>query len=380
MKRILAYSTLLFGLALAPPLLAASANGKSGSITVLNANVSSGTATTGSSVAVETYLSAGQNMYTGSEARTNVVAIQVTGTFTATLTFQASYDLGSTWVSFPVVVAPIPTTNITGTGVTTTTGTGKWYANTAGATNFRVTCTAYTSGTATVVLEKSTGSQLVTIQGMPTITTAGGAADGAAVSGNPTLIAGQDGTLAQSLKTDSTGRLEVIGGAADDAAIAGNPVPVGVKAIADAAQPSAVTAGDVAYAVSTLERIPIVTTRHPNAFNCRVATSTATTLTAVGGSCAAPGAGLSLYISDISFASSVDGDVTTADAYMTIKSGTGGTCGSGTAVLWGLGSLAKTSVAQQFRQPIKVAANSEICWIHSVAGSKTLNVQGYIAP
>lgn len=54
----------------------------------------------------------------------------------------------------------------------------------------------------------------------------GPAADGAAPVGNPVLTAGQDGTNVQSFKTDTTGRQEVIGGAADGAAPAGNPVLV----------------------------------------------------------------------------------------------------------------------------------------------------------
>jgi len=41
------------------------------------------------------------------------------------------------------------------------------------------------------------------------VTAVGSAADGAAVSGNPVLVAGQDGTNAQSLKTDTTGSLQV---------------------------------------------------------------------------------------------------------------------------------------------------------------------------
>jgi hypothetical protein len=57
----------------------------------------------------------------------------------------------------------------------------------------------------------------------------GAAADGAAVSGNPVLVAGQDGTNAQSLKTDSTGRLEVGGGQANGAALAGNPMVIAGK-------------------------------------------------------------------------------------------------------------------------------------------------------
>jgi hypothetical protein len=44
---------------------------------------------------------------------------------------------------------------------------------------------------------------------MPDATVIGKAADGAAVSGNPVLIAGQDGTNVQSLKTDASGELQV---------------------------------------------------------------------------------------------------------------------------------------------------------------------------
>lgn len=55
----------------------------------------------------------------------------------------------------------------------------------------------------------------------------GEVADGASLSGvNPVLVAGQDGTLVQSLLTDSTGRQVVVGAAADGAAVAGNPVLV----------------------------------------------------------------------------------------------------------------------------------------------------------
>lgn len=55
----------------------------------------------------------------------------------------------------------------------------------------------------------------------------GAAADGAAVTGNPVLIAGQDGTNAQSILTDTTGRQIIVGAAADGAAVAGNPVLIG---------------------------------------------------------------------------------------------------------------------------------------------------------
>lgn len=61
---------------------------------------------------------------------------------------------------------------------------------------------------------------------LPALVT-GAAADGAAVSGNPVLVAGQDGTNVQTLLTDTTGRLVNVGAAAAGAAISGNPVLMG---------------------------------------------------------------------------------------------------------------------------------------------------------
>lgn len=443
-------------LALTGALTASAAESISGSITAANANPSSGTATSGSTVALDL---AGGSMYDPVLYQYNSMAIQVTGTFTATLTFQSSFD-GSTWVSHTVTTAPV--TASIGTQVTTATAAGKWYANVSGIRKFRVTCTSYTSGTATVVLTAGSGAQLVAIQSMPplpagssalgTVTSVGSAADGAAVSGNPVLIAGQDGTNAQSLSVDSTGRAVVVGAAAtgaalsgnpvyvagsdgtnaqalrvqasnstaangavvlpakysaalptltdgnvafpqldvggrllvagsaaDDAAIAGNPVPVGVKAVAAASQPSSATAGDVVYPIATVERIPYVINGHPNPIHCNVAVSTATTLTAVGGQCAAPGAGLSIYITGINFGSSAASS-TAADAFPTIKSGTGGTCGTGTAVVWSAMTEANTTTTYTPSTPMRIAANSELCWIHSVAGSKVINITGFIAP
>src|SRR5207342_2011315 len=57
-------------------------------------------------------------------------------------------------------------------------------------------------------------------------------------------------------------------------------------------------------------------------FNCIVTNSTATTLTTLGGGCAAPGMGLSLYITSITASASVI-SATTEDQYLSIKSGIG---------------------------------------------------------
>lgn len=55
----------------------------------------------------------------------------------------------------------------------------------------------------------TTGGKLSVDPSGADVTTVGKAADGAAVSGNPVLMAGQDGTNVQSLKTDTSGELQV---------------------------------------------------------------------------------------------------------------------------------------------------------------------------
>lgn len=84
------------------------------------------------------------------------------------------------------------------------------------------TVTANQGGAWTVAATQS-GTWTVQ-QGTPPWSVVGAAADGAAPSGNPVLIAGQDGTNVQSLKTDTTGRLEMVGGAADGSPPSGAPV------------------------------------------------------------------------------------------------------------------------------------------------------------
>lgn len=119
-------------------------------------------------------------------------------------------------------------------------------------------------------------------------------------------------------------------------------------------------------------------TDHPNRFHCTVTVSTATTLTAVGGSCIAPGAGQSLYVTDVIFSASAAGIA--ADAFPTLKYGTGGTCGTGTAVFWQALTAAAIVAVDNRTQPIKIPANNELCWISSTAGSKAIQISGFIAP
>jgi hypothetical protein len=170
-------------------------------------------------------------------------------------------------------------------------------------------------------------------------------------------------------------------GKAEDAAHASGDTGLSVLFLRkdDAAQ---TTGADGDYAAPVVDAYGAIFERsdHPNRIRCATAAvSTATTIQAFGGSCAAPGAALSIYITDISFSTSAAAG-TAADSFPTLKYGTGGTCGTGTAVVWGALTGANTTVVASMTTPIKIPANNEVCWIMSTAGSKFIVLTGYIAP
>jgi len=112
---------------------------------------------------------------------------------------------------------------------------------------------------------------------------------------------------------------------------------------------------------------------------CVVTVSTATTITAVGGACAAR-PGMALNITDISFATNAAGIA--ADSFNTLKYGTGTTCGTGTTVFWGAMTTAATqaTVFESFGTPLRLPQAVDVCWINSTAGSKFLVITGYYTP
>jgi len=104
---------------------------------------------------------------------------------------------------------------------------------------------AQISGTAMSVNNGATdaGTTRVTISSDSTgqMKAVGGAASGTAVSGNPVLIAGSDGTNARTFATDTSGNQHINGDVASGATDSGNPVKVG--GYASSSTPSAVTSG-----------------------------------------------------------------------------------------------------------------------------------------
>src|SRR3989442_698329 len=111
---------------------------------------------------------------------------------------------------------------------------------------------------------------------------------------------------------------------------------------------------------------------------CVVTVSTATTIQAVGPPCDGRADGTSIYITDVFFSASATG--IGADAFPTLKFGTGTTCGTGTTVFWGVVTAAAFAVPQALATPMRIPATNDICWISSTAGSKFLLLAGYRAP
>lgn len=113
--------------------------------------------------------------------------------------------------------------------------------------------------------------------------------------------------------------------------------------------------------------------------SCVVQTSTATTITAVGGSCAAR-PGLALWVTDVLFSTNAAGIA--ADSYNTLKYGTGTTCGTGTTIFWLAMTPAatQTNIAHHLTTPIRLPVAVDVCWINSTAGSKAIVIAGYYTP
>jgi hypothetical protein len=315
--------------------------------------------------------------------------VDVRGTFGGgSAKVQASADLAN-WTG-DLTLYPNPS----GASVTSITAAGNWTLPVTGNVQLCVYVAAVTS--LTVVVTFTPAEQFAKVEGFGIAgTPAGGVvsiqgvASGTAVPVSGTITttppSNASTNLAQvaasTVATLAAGEQKVgaEGLAADNAVITGNPVPEGCKVVAVAGAPATATAGNVAYVLCSEDRVQYVRTWHPNLIHCVVAASVATTLTAFGSSCATPGAGKSIYITDILFSSSAAGG-TAADSFPTIKSGTGGTCGTATAVVWGSMTAANGVVVENRSTPIRIAANSEICWIMSTAGTKQIQVSGFIAP
>ena len=90
----------------------------------------------------------------GSLQANSFMAIQLTGTFSATVEFEGTID-GSTW--FDVAVLPYGSLYDPTDAVTSATAVGAWRLDASGLQNVRLNCSTYTSGTVTYTVHTVTG-------------------------------------------------------------------------------------------------------------------------------------------------------------------------------------------------------------------------------
>lgn len=130
---------------------------------------------------------------------------------------------------------------------------------------------------------------------------------------------------------------------------------------------SATTAG---LGVATINQ------KHPNSFSCTMS-STAVVLTEITGCGVVSGR---RYITGIQWASST---VSTVANFMLLRSGTGVNCAGATTDVWrDMAGIAFDSkqVTIPVQSPIALGPAQALCFIHAGAGTRFVNIQGFIAP
>lgn len=182
--------------------------------------------------------------------------------------------------------------------------------------------------------------------------------------GNVDIVTMPNVTLAAGTNTN-----EVVGDAAHDAAATGNPVLVAASSetMADSAPANRVSADADATRFSATDGALYVIPCGPQTWSYHVNGSTALTDTSVH---AAPGAGLSLYVTDIVISS---GAATAMNAFFEEST---------TTVLgpYYLEAVAGRGCALHFGTPKKITANTALTVTTSAAIAHSVDVTGFIAP
>ena len=157
------------------------------------------------------------------------------------------------------------------------------------------------------------------------------------------------------------------GAVAHDAADSGNPVKVGFKAYAfDGTAPQTAAAeADRVNGISDLQGIQYVQISHPFFWHVSADYASAQTNTSVK---AAPGAGLALYITDISISNGATaGNITLLD-------------GSGGTVLYELYPAINGGAVLNLRNPIKLTANTALVITSTTVTTHSVFVAGFTVP
>lgn len=259
----------------------------------------------------------------------NGVTVEIqAGTLAATVTYESSYDGGTTWVNSLVLAGA--TQSATGSVFTNPNAQTavNWLIG-SGTSHVRARVSAFTSGTAIVYGRASKLQSAVAIGSL----TAG-------LFGVPTTFWGNLGAFK-----------------------------------ATTATPTAATAGNNVASAADVYGVPYSRSDHPNRIRCTITTANATSTTVTN--CTAPAAGLSIYITDISVYGGVANGVTAA---ATIQSGTGGNCAATVTILYYCQHAATAGCEAHFLTPIRAGTISEVCILDAAVGTKFVTISGITAP
>ncbi len=277
--------------------------------------------------------------------------VSVSGT--QTLSWEGTVD-NTNWFA---VNGMVPTT---GAIVASTTAAGQWVFDTSGLVGFRVRCSAYTSGAASVFLNASLSDSVATFgAAIPT---------GANVIGAVT----QSGNWTYRVVGNAGGVLD----AANNAAAPANVLVTGVQ-LQSGATATAGTAGQVGNLVAGLDHVLYVRPGGPVNWSCFVEAVTVMTQCR-----AAPAAGIKAYVTSMACSN----EAATANN-IDVTFGTGANCATGTTALthkFTGGTLATTTspfeVRQTFWAPLNPTAANAICVRPSAATAFGCTLTGYDAP
>ena len=198
-------------------------------------------------------------------------------------------------------------------------------------------------------------------------------ADNTSNTANELITAGMgyvfDGAAWDRLRGDSTGGAFTQGPAAHDAAAAGNPLLLGaqMETMADSAPGTRSGTDADATKLATTDGALYVIPTGPQTWSYHENSSSALTDTSVH---AAPGAGLSLYVTDIICST---GAATAFNIFFE----------EGASTVLGpyyLEAIAGRGVAIQFQTPKKITANTALTVTTSAAIAHSIDVQGFVGP
>jgi hypothetical protein len=309
----------------------------------------------------------------------DTIRVQVTGTWTGTLQSEASMDGGTTWYILGV--------HQLGTAYTVATFTANFSgnANVGGLTNYRLRSTAAWTGTATVRIAASQNGASVYVANGLNIQDATTQTQKLVVDSTGALSANVTRVGSNTVSTAATGvqKVGVVGNAgaifdgATAATVPANAIYQG--GVGKSAQPTAVSDGQMVGALRSLDGAEYIRYGGPISWSCGL-NAIGTTLTQCQ---AAPGAGLSLYITDV-----VNQSQTSTAGLMTLRFGTGTNCGTGTGNLFFnsasalMASPANTAAVNHFHltTPIKVTANNAVCVLGVATNTTNITITGFTAP